>query len=264
MTVQRSTVASLLRSSQAYCQQVCDKETLTHGIAFYSERFAHLPAANQFREVTVAAASEIPRAFDDVQRWFQSQGTQCARWAPADPTAVEPFASFLDPHGFTARHYTAMTLTRWSDSDAHSGLRILPARAMRAAYRESFETLTSGTPDVANADLYEARLDDPSYDAFLALIDNVPVARGALYQLGDFARVIDFARLSTIAGDEAPAALLGHLLALARRLSMRSVHTQIAAENHPARALLESAGFVTDGELVEFHLGTIPDPGDVR
>ena len=37
--MERSTVGALLRSTQAYCAQLSDKQTLDHGIAYHREEF---------------------------------------------------------------------------------------------------------------------------------------------------------------------------------------------------------------------------------
>ena len=81
--MQRNTVSALLRATQAYCQQLCDKETLEHGIAFFSARYPLLPDVNQFREVVIDSAEHIPRVFDETERWFEGHGLSCLRWATA-------------------------------------------------------------------------------------------------------------------------------------------------------------------------------------
>ncbi len=98
--MERSTVGSLLRSTQTYCAQLCEKQALTYGIAYYSERFAKLPEANQFREVLVDDPARIPAAFDEAERWFKEQGLTCYRWAPADGQASDTLSGFLVSRGF--------------------------------------------------------------------------------------------------------------------------------------------------------------------
>lgn len=55
--------------------------------------------------------------------------------------------------------------------------------------------------------------------------------------------------------------LLGHVLALSKRLEMRFVCVQADAGADDYMTLLESAGFVADGEIVEFErdAATAPD-----
>lgn len=138
MSVERSTVGSLLRSTQAYCGQLSDKETLDEGIAFYSEAFRDLPEANQFREVMIDDAQRIPTVFASVDRWFLERGLTCHRWAPAGGQRDAALSDHLSDRGFHALHYVALSLTRWVDLQPDPSIRVLPARAMRDAYRATF------------------------------------------------------------------------------------------------------------------------------
>ena len=265
----RTTVGSLLRSTQAYCSELCEKETLEYGIAYYNPRFASLPEANQFREVLIDDPLRIPEAFDQTESWFHQRKMICRRWAPAGGQGTDELADFLTRRGFRSRRHLAMSLTRWIDRETLQDVRILPARAMRDAYRETFTRFETPGSSALRELLAEAsleRLDDPHLDMVVALWDKQPVGRCGLYQVGDIARVMSVCVLPMYAGRGIEEALLAHVLALAKRLTMRNVLTQIdetdRAGLHPSdlslqrsRALeltLEEAGFVGDGEIVEF------------
>src|SRR3989304_5124695 len=98
--MERTTVGSLLRSTQAYCSELCEKETLEYGIAYYNPRFASLPEANQFREVLIEDPSRIPEAFEQTETWFRHRELFCPRWAPAEGQGTKELADFLTQHGF--------------------------------------------------------------------------------------------------------------------------------------------------------------------
>ena len=253
--MERSTVDSILRSTQAYCSQVCETQTLDYGIVYYSERFAGLPDANQFREVVVDDAAAIPEAFDQAQRWFQERGLFCYRWVPAGGQPTDELASFLKGQGFRARPQTVMALTRWMDIKPVEGVRIHPARATRAVFQALFLSAgpgRRGADPALIARLYEERLDDPQYDMFLAMIGDQPVGRCALYQVGDFARVTDLHVADGFDQEVVGRALLGHVLAMSKRLSMRKILTLHREGEDARRAMLEEWGFVEDGRFDEF------------
>jgi GNAT superfamily N-acetyltransferase len=277
----RTTVGSLLRSTQAYCSELCEKETLEYGIAYYNPRFASLPEANQFREVLIEDPSRIPEAFEQTETWFRQRKMICRRWAPAGGQGTDELKDFLMRRGFRPRRHLAMSLARWVDRETPKDVRILPARAMRDAYRETFTRFETPGSSALRELLAEAsleRLDDPHLDMVVALWDKQPVGRCGLYQVGDIARVMSVCVLPMYAGRGIEEALLAHVLALAKRLTMRTVLTQIdetdRAGLHPSdlplqrsRALeltLEEAGFVCDGEIVEFerdpptYVGIVP------
>ncbi|MCO6437351.1 MAG: GNAT family N-acetyltransferase [Phycisphaerae bacterium] len=248
----RTTVSSLLRSTQAFAQQICDKETLDHGIAFYSERFAGLPEANQFREVYIDDPSNATKAWEQAESWFARQGLRCQRWSPGEGQAIEPLEALLSGRGFEARRFDAMILTQWAElSPSPPQVRVIHARAVRQAYRETF--IQSGEGREAVADAYAERLDDPSFDAFVALAEGNPAARATLYQVGDIARVMDVCVLPAYRGLSLEDALLSQALGLARRLAMRTILAQVPVEDEALRTMLGRAGFAEDGSVVEFH-----------
>jgi GNAT superfamily N-acetyltransferase len=251
----RTTVGSLLRSTQAYCSELCEKETLDYGIAYYNARFAALPEANQFREVLIQDRSRIPEAFEQAEAWFQQRGLFCHRWAPAAGQATTALTNFLTQRAFTVRRSTAMALARWVVQGSPEQVRILPARAMREAYRGTFiDADAAGWPATREllAEASLERLDDPQLDMVVALWGKQPVGRCGLYQVGDFARVMSVSVIPAFAGRGVEQALLAHVLALAKRLTMRTILVQVDETDAPTRILLEEAGFVADGEIVEF------------
>jgi N-acetylglutamate synthase-like GNAT family acetyltransferase len=253
--MEHNSVSSLLRSTQAFCMQLCEKETLDYGIAFFSPDFAALPEANQFREVWIEDPIEIPVAFEQAEHWFAHHNLFCHRWAPAQGAASQQLEGFLDARGFNKRSFRAMVLREWVEIEPAQQVRILPARAMRAAFRDTYlldETAGAGPVRKLLADAYDQRLNDPQFDMFVAVIDHKPVGRAALYQVGDVARVVDLAVLKGFESHRVEDALLAHLIAMAKRLQFRHVLAQIEHEDKPRYSWLRRAGFVVDGEITEF------------
>lgn len=255
----RTTAGSLLRSTQAFAQQICDKETLDHGIVFSSARFARLSEANQFREVSVALPRDVVRAYEQAEQCFSAKGLRCLRWASTEGSGDIGSAEFLEDRGFREQRFDTMMLTQWRDLVAPPPqVRIIHARAVRQAYRETFllgeraDVRGHGEPGELMAEAYADRLDDPSFDAFVVLADGIPAGRATLYQVGDIARVMDVRVVIDDAASIMLEALLRHTLGLARRLAMRTVVAQVPREDVRLRTTMEQAGFSRDGELVEY------------
>jgi len=245
--MQHTTVGWLLRSSQSYCSQLCDKDTLEYGIAYYSARFSTLNETNQFREV-VAEESEWDQALAEAQEWFQRHGLLCRRWATASGDAGERPSRLLMARGFRRRVYHAMMLTRWVQVSPSRRVRVLPARAMRLALRQTFPgDSTSDQPAAC-----EQRLDDAPFDMFVAMVEGRPAGRCALYQVGDIGRVMDLCVSDSTDRSIVEQALTAHVLALAKRLALRNICVQVDGEDSRLRAFYETFGFVSDGTIVEF------------
>jgi len=252
--MKRSAVGSLLRTTQAYCIQVCEKQTLEYGIAYSCERFPDLAEVQQFREVIAKEPQTLEKALHEAEGHFASLQRRFQVIALAEDTPSDSSTEFFASHGFHPKRYRAMALTEWIDLPTVDTVRILPARPMRAALKATFD-------DDARADLCDLRLDDPQYDMFVATVDGKPAGRCALYQVGDIARVMDFHLNATANRDEVERALLKQVLAMARRLEMRNICTLIEEGRDDAVQLMTDAGFTHDGDIVEFHRS---DPDQVN
>jgi len=253
--MQRTTVGSLLRSTQAFCGQLCEKETLDYGIAYYCPRFPDLAEVNQFREVIVQDPEKLPAAFEEADRFFAAKNLVCRRWAPAEGSASAEMTAFLESKGFRKQQFAAMAAVHWMEAPEPHDVRVLPARALRAAFRETF--LRSPEPDTpaqreALADAYSERMDDPSFEMFVAMAGKEPAGRCALYQVGDIARVMDLHVLPGFADHSVHVALLWHVLSLAKRLAMRNICALIEEEDGVRREWFRDAGFIEDGAITEF------------
>ncbi|MCG3132516.1 MAG: hypothetical protein FLDDKLPJ_03367 [Phycisphaerae bacterium] len=242
-----TTLGSILRSSQAYCGQLCERHTLDLGVAFVCERFVTLPEVNQFREVILPPGRRAEEAFAEAESFFAGRGLTCHRWAPAEGRRIDGLGSFLIVRGFVEIEYVCLTLARWVHLIPAPQVRILPARAMRGAYEATF-----GDAQEAKA-AGVARLDDASFDAFVALQAGRPAGRIALHQVGDIGRIIEPEILAGTDEATVERALLAHVLALAQRLQMRTVCLPLAVERGERLARLRSAGFEVDGRVIEYH-----------
>jgi ribosomal protein S18 acetylase RimI-like enzyme len=261
-SVEHNSVSSLLRSTQALCMQLCEKETLDYGIAFFSTQFPALPEANQFREVWIEDPIEIPVAFEQAEHWFAHHNLFCHRWAPAQGKASTQLEGFLDARGFSKRVYRGMVLREWVEIEPSPQVRVLPARAMRAAFRETFlrdESVAEGPMRRLLAEANDRRLDDPQFDMFVAMIEGKPAGRAALYQVGDLSRVVDLTVLKGFESQHVEDALLAHLIAMAKRLQFRHVLAQVDHEDKSRYSWLRRAGFVVDGEIAEFERPAPPE-----
>lgn len=250
-----STVASVLRSNQAYCAQICERHTLDWGIAYFSTRFAGLPEANQLREVVIPKEESIPQAYAAAESFFESKALTCARWAPAEGTASKALDAFMRSQGFREHTEDVLVLRHWVRADPDSAIRIVPARAMRGAFEATFADSTS-VEAAAAADLLRnasvERLDDPSLDMFVAVSAGRPVGRCALYQVGDIGRVVGPFTPPGAAEERVRRVLLAHVLALAQRLAMRIICAAVPSADPAAPAFL-ALGFERDGQIVEYH-----------
>jgi Acetyltransferase (GNAT) domain len=253
--MERTTVGSVLRTTQAWCLHLGDKETLELGIAYYSDRFPDLPDTNQFREVIATDPDQVAAAFDEASRWFQEKSLECQRWAPAVGDASPALEQRLLDCGFQKHTHIAFRLAKWPELQHCDELRILPARAMRDAFHELIVANSKRHTQairISEAQAWNERLDEPQLDLFIATDQSTPVGYAGLFQVGDIARVVLPVITREHSRTNVADTLLDHMLTLAKRLTLATVVTTLDADDETGRVWLENAGFVADGTIVEF------------
>lgn len=260
MSMDEPILAAVRRAEQVFCEQVSQPESLEFGVAMTCGQFAASGQANQVREV-VLGATPIADALECVDRFYAQRHLTCWRWVVAGGEPVEPHAAFLCGRGWVRRERLALALAEWPASRIDSSLRILPARAMRRAYRMTH--LDAGDPCAddetkgAMADEANARLDDSNYDAFVALCGDVPAGRIAYHEVGDIAAVRDLYVVRALRGRGVARALMAHVLGLARRLGPRILVTLVDSDDAAGRSFLSKQGFRGGGVFPEFHRGLV-------
>lgn len=240
-------VASLLRANQAYYELSCDTLTLDGGIAFFNNELPELADANQLREVLVPNPDDLPAVFGAVEECFSEQGVRCCRWAPSMEQGVEPLSQFLTERGFTLRRTSVFALVRWSEPRRGAAVRVLPARPMQSAYRDTFGDLPS-----VNLAAELDRLDDPRYAAFVAMEGSTPIGRATMFECGETVRLNDVYVSPDFRSRGVGAALLSQMLTEAHRVAARVVCAQIDQSAESAAGFLETLGLVRAGEICEF------------
>ena len=251
MSTTTTPVSWLLRSGQAFFEQICQSVTLDHGVALFSERYPQLCQANQLREVLLEDSTRLPEAFARTEEFYTARGVRCGRWVPALEQPLEPLDGFLPDHGFARRDQDVWVLTRWVEPTRSSELRVVPARAVRAAFRETFSPVHGGAEE-PEWQAYCERLDDPQLDMFVALVDGQSAGRCGLFQRGDVARIIGLHSCPQFEGLPVERTLVQHCLQLAKRLGLSQTCTKIAQGDESRSALFEAMGFGAAGVLTEY------------
>lgn len=249
------TTIAIRRANQRYFEQTSSRETIPHGYAYYVPEHPRLAAFNFLGEATLDSAAALCAARD----FFDRRGAVFAACVPAADHPTEPTAVLLEALGFQRREWLCLgrppsaPLPEPATLDA----RILPARAMRRAYTAVVAARSNAIdPHVADAltALQLQRLDDAAYDAFIAFLDDLPAGIASLLQVGQIGRICDVFVLPSVRRRGVARLLVRHALLAARRWALHPVCASVRADDAPARALLEQAGFIPDGTIRWFAL----------
>jgi hypothetical protein len=245
-------ITAARRSEQAWWEQICTWESLEYGVAFTCERYPTLAAAQQLRDVWLAEATGA-EAFDRAEAYFTERGLTCGLWSPASGQTIEPVAAIMNEKGWQRE---SLAVLGWTDSEKspseteHDDVRILPARAMRRAYRSFLESLHTG--DESACDAAFDRLDDASYEVLLAVRDGAAIARIGYHEVGEFARLQEFSCLSAGDDDAIRRVLVAHFLLRAKRMLPRAVVACVPESSTDEISFLQTCGFVVAGQLEQF------------
>ena len=209
-------------SERALAEQIAEWEALEFGVAFTSPRFPLLPEANQLREVWLAEI-DGEAAWQRAEAFYTDRGLTCRAWTPASGQSSEPVESLLSANGWKRDETKIFALADWNAAPSATPtiVRVLPARAMRKAYRATFDESTEEGRQSAEAAM--ERLNDPDLDAFVAMQDGKPAGRLSYFSVGDIARLTDLHIIKGLDSNQVGANLLDHALQLARRLAPKAV-----------------------------------------
>jgi GNAT superfamily N-acetyltransferase len=256
-----SIVSAVRRAEQAYCEQVTQAETLDFGVAFTSGAFPHSADGNQFREVQLGG-TPIAEAFEAVERYYAQRNLTCFRWVPAMNEPLDAYDAFLPSRGFIRRDRLALVMADWpATAPPDPAVRIIPARAMRRAYRATFldpgDSRWSEESKGRMADEAEERMNDANYDVFVAMLGDRPAGRVGYHEVGDIAALRDLYVVQAVRRAGVGRALTMHVVMLAKRLSPRLLVTSLADDEPPGSRYVGRIGFVPVGRMAEFDRGAI-------
>jgi ribosomal protein S18 acetylase RimI-like enzyme len=247
-------IAAIRRSSHVYVSQVADQTALTCGIAFTCPEHPDYYDGNHLREVTLHPGESMAEAFEEVEQFYHSQGLRCFRWVPAAGQPPEPIEAFLTQKGYQLTRQLAMAWQRDVEIPRNPAVKMLPARAMRRAFREIM--LAKPVHDQPTremlAEVANERLNEPQYDMFVAMLNDQPAGHGVLFQVGDIGRLEHIYVAPPFRRQGVGRTIIAHLLALSRRLALRITCLETQLDNTAAQDLYRQCGLEPAGTYVEF------------
>ncbi len=244
-------ISAARRSERARSELLAEFEKCEFGDAFHNAEFPGIHEANMLQDVWLDQL-DADTVFDATERLYDTRNTTCCVWMPATIQPLEAIESALLPRGWKRRDLAAAYLSNaWLfDESPPDELRLLPARAMRRAYRATFADDGPAAEPLAEAAF--ARLDDASYNAFIAMRGDQPVGRAAYLETGDIARLMDVHVMADVRRQGIGRAMIAHMLQLARRLLPRIVVACPPNDDKTATVFLEHCGFVISGTIPQF------------
>jgi len=260
LTTSSQTLIRLFHKTERHwTQHLAEEVQLSCGSAFCNPQINRVWDANRLLDGALPDDKTAAEAFQEVQQFFSQHNSRCARWgmnpsAPAD--RVEPFTAHLLSMGYTRGAHDIMYLQHMPRSPIveASGLKIIPARASFKHVRQLSEEWTDETwkePQLNDATM--AHLDDPHWDALIALRDGKAVAMLGVLAVGEVGRVDqvyvskDFRRMGI------GRTMMSRALEICARSLFKHVFLSCVGTNAAAINLYSQLGFQRIGEIVSYY-----------
>jgi ribosomal protein S18 acetylase RimI-like enzyme len=245
-----------LRSELHWGRPLADETTLSVGTAFANPELAQVADANRILDAALPERMTPAQAVDQVEAHFRSRGTRCAYWVmnpSAGAARTEPLAHLLIESGYTAQSCDVMLLDRRPHAMAEvAGLTIIPARASYRHVRE-LAAESAGQFDCPQlVDAAESHLDDPHWDALLALRDGRAVAMGGVLSVGELGRINDLYVSTAFRRRGFARTLMSRLLEVCARSLFRTVLLDVMPDNIRAIDLYAGLGFRKIASVVSY------------
>jgi hypothetical protein len=169
-----------------------EPHVLDVGTAYCNAQLPLVHDANHLHDGALAAGMLAGDAVALAETFYGSQGSRCAYWTmnPAAPAEMrEPLVAHLTSLGYQAKVTDILVLERVAGAapSPPEGLTLIPARASFRHVRELLERIAAeyGHPQQV-AESWMMHLDEPHWDAVLALRGGKAVAYAACWRWGNW------------------------------------------------------------------------------
>ncbi len=235
------------------------------GLAMTGPDYPAIAQANRLLEGDLPDELSPDAAVASVEAHFTARGVKCHQWI-MNPSAPRPrvdwLIKYLASHGYSISPIEVLHLPRVaipalpsppssqspSSPPTSPPVTIIPARAGYGPLRRLFAMRAEecASPPRA-AEAAEAHLDDPNYDALLALGDGEPLAVAGVLAVGE----IGLCRQLYVAPNRRGAGLGRLMLLRVQELCARSLFRQVLASPHAGTSpAYQRAGFRPVGALL--------------
>ncbi len=258
-----ASVADLVRlyhkTERDWTSQTSEYTAFDFGEAFHSSELSRVRQANALLDAFVPDEFIVTEIVQRAREHFSKAGGKCRRWtinpSSAD-TRTKPLIEALISDGFVPRKADLMLLrhaTAHTATSSHDGLKILPARAAYQHARRLAE-LAAGElwNDLQFADAAMMHVDDPRFEAWIAIVDGVPAARAGVLTVGEIGRVDEVYTAPQFRRRGLATAVLRRVLDSCARSLFKHVMLTIASTNAPAISLYDRLGFRRIAEIIDY------------
>lgn len=246
-----------MQTERDWTRHTSEETALDVGTAFHNAELDRVWDANNVTDAALPEGMSPADAVAQVQEHFASNGSRCRRWNinPSAPTEqTRPLVEHLLGNGWRALSADIMHLSGSPTGTIQEvgGLKIIPARA---SFRHARQIAEEGSKRWNEPQLTEAAIlhvEDPHFDALLALKEGEPVAMAGVLAVGEIGRIDEVFVSEKYRRLGIGRTMLSRVLEICARSLFRHVLLSCLADNMPAVALYESIGFKKVGTIESY------------
>ena len=236
-----------------YCSAGRETEQVDLGLAICTPKYPRVHDANRLFFARVPRGADAEELLADAERHYVTRGStlqrlMLARLAPKAETV--PLLELLRRRGWRELHFDIMRLDRASPLRERT-CRIISARSAMRLY-DAFAREAAASIEPQLADVSIERLDDPQYEALVAIVDGRVVARAALMTSGEVGLIEQVKVLDAYRRRGLGRAVVEAAIELCMRAQLKHVLLTVGTHNEVAKRLYASLGFTKLGEEVTF------------
>ena len=254
------------QTENRWCQHLGEEEQLDVGMAYTNPELPRVYDANKITDVALPEEMSAEEAVGQVLAHFAERKVTCYSWTmnPSVPEGrTKPIADVLVARNHRAESTSLMVLDRIPPLRVPEveGLKIIPARASFKHARALFEENAArwDEPQVAEANMLH--LDDPHWDALLALKDGQPVAHVGVLAVGVVGRIDNVYVAASQRGKGLGLLMMARALEICARSVFKHVMLTVGSTNDAAVALYTKVGFRKVADITAyFAAGTDLEP----
>lgn len=245
------------RTELHWCRHLGEEAALDAGVGISNPDLPKVWNANRVLDAAVPEGTSPAEAVREVDEHFAAVGVRCAQYTmnPSAPAALtSPLADHLLAAGWRVMTDDVLYLAGAPGGVVREagGLTIIPGRASYRHSRALADEVAAAFNEPQVAEAAMLHLDDPHYDALIALKDGEAVGRVGVLAVGDVGRVEHVYVTQSWRRRGAGRTLMGRALEICARSLFRHVMLSVDPDNAPAQSLYAQLGFRKIGAIVSY------------
>ncbi|HEY1683504.1 MAG TPA: GNAT family N-acetyltransferase [Tepidisphaeraceae bacterium] len=235
------------RAKLQWARHIAEETQLDFGIVFFNPQLP-LRDANRVYDAFVPPAMKVSDILTEADQFFAARNLRCTQWtlsASADPASGKELVDAILSRGYRADLYDVMRLSALPGvlPPARDDLQILPARASFRHARQIAEESAQRVGAPALADASMLHLDDPQWDALLALKDGAVVGRIGVLSVGEIGLIENVFVSAPFRQQRVATTMLHRAIEICQRSLFRHVLLGVSSDNASAISLYKKFGF---------------------